>query len=205
MTNFEKWKSTITAEELLRFIEDDIHKCENCPAVKHCFGETGKKCTDAFMEWADADYVEPPKKMMLVMDKPGGCDQCKFKRSIVGKERRLCGITGRNIANPAVREGDCPLVDVVENEERDLLLNEINYWKQRASERENQNKRVRNQRDEPRTRPNCFKCIHYGGCDAVWTVVESLEVLHRLQLYNEISNLIFGFDCEDYEEGGAEE
>lgn len=64
MTNFEKWKNSITAKDLT----DTKHRCacfldgacRFCPADKFCQkgSSDGSTCADIFLKWANADADE---------------------------------------------------------------------------------------------------------------------------------------------------
>jgi len=49
MTNFEKWKQDLTAEQAA-----DIIACRDCPAIEQCEAEQNKvPCIDYFMKWGN--------------------------------------------------------------------------------------------------------------------------------------------------------
>lgn len=53
MTNFEKWKATLTAEKFLAHAWD--FDCDVCPARDWCLHD---RCEDTFLWWANAE-AEP--------------------------------------------------------------------------------------------------------------------------------------------------
>ena len=114
MTNFEKWKQELTVEEMVRFAMNFLYKCNNCPAVKCCSEDEKDTCNDSFVVWANAEYVEPPKKAMLVIDMPNGCNECLIRRYSSYTCHLYCTVTESVVTNFKVRAGDCPLVEVKE-------------------------------------------------------------------------------------------
>lgn len=70
MTNFEKWKEGLTAEDMV--VTDfsfgmgccafygHYDGCNACPAEKHCLGKD-ISCAEGWMQWANAEAEEETK------------------------------------------------------------------------------------------------------------------------------------------------
>ena len=61
MTNFEKWKSELTEDEIAGMVNDAMTSCFRCSGypVSNC-DETGN-CFEDFMQWANEESVEETK------------------------------------------------------------------------------------------------------------------------------------------------
>lgn len=61
MTNFEKWKSELTEDEIAGMVNDAMTSCFRCSGypVSNC-DETGN-CFEDFMKWANEESVEETK------------------------------------------------------------------------------------------------------------------------------------------------
>ena len=55
MTNFERWKKTLTAEEFVLWALTNSCECHTCPARDWCSME---HCEDEFLAWANAEAKE---------------------------------------------------------------------------------------------------------------------------------------------------
>ncbi len=67
MTNFEKWKKELTAEQVVEcFFEPEFFCCRNCPAYDYCNDED-KECRESFLEWANkgVDEAQEERKQIL--------------------------------------------------------------------------------------------------------------------------------------------
>ena len=60
MTNFEKWRDSLTAEKLLDCILDSgVSRCLPCPARDECVhNKQAGGCNSAFLRWANAPAKE---------------------------------------------------------------------------------------------------------------------------------------------------
>ena len=60
MTNFEKWKETLTPEEVneMRTSCETRTSCDRCPAIRFCGKTSGLTCNEAFTAWANAPAKE---------------------------------------------------------------------------------------------------------------------------------------------------
>jgi len=53
MTNFEKWKAALTANDVWQLYHEQY--CRGCPASEHCVTNVVDSCYDLFFEWASKE------------------------------------------------------------------------------------------------------------------------------------------------------
>ena len=63
MTNFEKWKSELTLDDLIPHGRAaPFYNCQSCPVAGHCEEtsdrrKNSKRCHDVFKEWAESEVT----------------------------------------------------------------------------------------------------------------------------------------------------
>ena len=55
MTNFEKWKAALTANDVWQQYHE--RDCKGCPASEHCVTNVVDSCYDLFFEWANQEAL----------------------------------------------------------------------------------------------------------------------------------------------------
>ena len=62
MTNFEKWKSELTVEDMIYEASEENEviglDCENCPAANECRASSDIGCGIWFRQWAEQEVSE---------------------------------------------------------------------------------------------------------------------------------------------------